>query len=264
VSGSGKTTLPLVLLHGWGMTPAVWHPLIAALDRAPADADLYTPALPGHLGEASSAPPTLSAWAEALVPALPPAAVIVGWSLGALLALELARFHPQKVARLVLIGATPRFVSGPDWPHGLTPETVTAFINGYASQPAATLRRFLALQTLGDAARRRLLPQLEAACVPHPAAQPLPALADGLQILVDSDLRPPPTLAAIEQPAHLIHGDGDALMPLAAARSLADALSHARLSVLANCGHAPLLSRPAECAALIRAQLDAQETARAR
>jgi pimeloyl-[acyl-carrier protein] methyl ester esterase len=52
-------------------------------------------------------------------------------------------------------------------------------------------------------------------------------------------------------------------MPLAAARSLADALPHARLNILENCGHAPLLSRPADCAALIREQLDAQETARA-
>jgi pimeloyl-[acyl-carrier protein] methyl ester esterase len=236
------------------MTPLAWQAMIAALGDE--GREVHAPALPGHDARTTRPPASLAAWAEALAATLPPAAVLIGWSLGALLALELARTRPQRVARLILIGATPRFAAAPDWPHGVDTATVSAFISDYNRHPAATLRRFLALQTLGDAARRRLLPVLEAACVPH-AGHALPALADGLRILADADLRT--DLAAITPPIHLIHGDGDALMPLAAARWLADALPHARLSVLENRGHAPLLSNPGECAALIRPDLGAAE-----
>jgi len=251
VSAAGK--LPLVLLHGWAMTPAVWAPLRAALDDiACVEANDHSP--PQGMGTGDA---TLLSWADALAPSLPPASTVVGWSLGALLALELARTHPERAARLILIAATPRFVAAADWPHGLDAATVGAFVSGYARQPASTLRRFLALQTLGDAAARRLLPALEAACVAHEKiAPPPPALIDGLNILATADLRP--RLAAITQPVHLLHGDGDALMPPAAAHWLAHTLPNAHLTMLAKCGHAPLLSCPAECAAAIRATLGAR------
>lgn len=236
----------LLLLHGWAMTPAVWQPLRAALD---AEAfDTQAPALPGHDGHEHAARPdaTLDAWAEIFAPQT----TVVGWSLGALIALELARLYPERVARLILIGATPRFAAAPDWPHGLDAGTVAAFGEDYTHQTAACLRRFLTLQSLGEkTARRSLLSRLETACVPHPEGRPLPALADGLKILSGSDLRP--RLATIGQPVHLIHGDGDTLMPLAAARWLAAALPNARLSVLEGCGHALPLSHPVELAQLI-------------
>ncbi|MCL2876623.1 MAG: alpha/beta fold hydrolase [Betaproteobacteria bacterium] len=237
---------PLFFLHGWAMAPAVWQPLIAALGAE--NFEIHTPALPGHDENAISINPTLAAWADALAPAIPPTATVIGWSLGALLALELARTRFEHVERLILLGVTPRFVSTSNWPHGLDAAVVASFTDGYASQPTQTLRRFLTLQTLGDAYRRQLLPQLEAAAVPH-TTSPLPALADGLKILTASDLRP--QLAKIRQPVHIIHGNDDALMPIEAARQLAAALPRARLTVFEHCGHAPLLSRADECAAVI-------------
>ena len=248
-----KKKTPLFFLHGWAMTPAVWQPLIAALGTE--DFESHTPCLPGHDGHATNVAPALTAWADALAPALPVGATVIGWSLGASMALELARTRFDRVKRLILLGATPRFVSTPDWPHGLDATVVASFNDGYLDQPTQTLRRFLTLQTLGDSSRRRLLPQLEASAVPH-AEHPLPALADGLKILTENDLRP--RLAEIRQPVQLIHGDNDALMPLEAARWLTAALPNARLTAFEHCGHAPLLSRPDDCAALIRARLDEQ------
>ena len=249
---SREKKTPLFFLHGWAMTPAVWQPLIAALGTF----EIRTPTLPGHDGNATFAAPALAAWADALAPALPLKTTVIGWSLGALLALALARTQPGRVERLILLGATPRFVSAPDWPHGLDATVVTSFTDGYIGQPIQTLRRFLTLQTLGDTSRRQLLPQLEAAAVPHTGV-PLPALADGLKILAENDLRP--QLAEISQPVHIIHGSNDALMPLEAARRLTAALPCARLSVLEHSGHALLLSRPDDCAAIIRASLDEQD-----
>nr|WP_298602731.1 alpha/beta hydrolase [uncultured Zoogloea sp.] len=75
------------------------------------------------------------------------------------------------------------------------------------------------------------------------------ALASGLKLLADTDLRA--SIGNIRQPVRLIHGAEDRLMPAAAAEWLADALPDGRLSVFADCGHAPQLSRPTDCATLI-------------
>ncbi|MDR0780291.1 MAG: alpha/beta fold hydrolase [Pseudomonadales bacterium] len=248
---------PLFFLHGWAMTPAVWQPLIEALATGKSDFEIHAPALPGHDGNAAESASNLTAWADALAPGLPSGATVIGWSLGALLALELARTRPERVERLILFSVTPRFVSAPDWPHGLDTTVVASFTDGYLSQPNQTLRRFLALQTLGDPSRRQLLPQLEAAAVPH-GGYPLPALADGLKILAESDLRL--LLTEIRQPVRLVHSSDDALMPVGAARWLAAALPRACLTEIERCGHAPLLSCPDDCAALIRASLDNDES----
>lgn len=239
---------PLVLLHGWGVGAQVWSTLAGALSGL----TVHTPALPGHDDNPAPAAPTLPAWTDALAERLPDGATVCGWSLGALLALDLAARHPHKVARLVLIGATPRFVATAGWPDGLDTTTVENFRSAFADDPEAVLRRFVALQTLGDSARRRVGDALDGARVRPAAASPAhAALAAALALLATADLRD--TLPAGACPLLLIHGEGDALMPAAAARWLAAHWPGARLEVLSGCGHAPFLSRPMECAALLRA-----------
>lgn len=280
MSAAGLTTAGaagIVLLHGWGMTPAVWAPLRSLLGGRRSAAL----ALPGHAGAAAAKAATLAAWSAHLATPLAPAATLVGWSLGAMLALDLAHRYPARVARLVLIGGTARFVaddaSSPAWP-GLAPATVEAFRAGFARAPHATLKRFVALQCLGEADRRCVQMQLGAALTPldiaehgdrdgetSPAAAPTcaapptdrarAALADGLALLAGSDLRT--TLARIEQPCLLIHGEHDALMPVAAARAMALALPTSRLEVLHGSGHALPLSRSADCARLVAEFCDA-------
>jgi pimeloyl-[acyl-carrier protein] methyl ester esterase len=238
-------TLPLVLLHGWGLSPAVWSSLRPLLADFP---EISAPWLPGHGPAELAHGPDLADWTDLLVPDLPDQALMVGWSLGGLIALDLARRHPRKVARLALIGATPRFVAGPDWPHGLAAETVQGFRDGFAADPGATLRRFVALQTVGDARRKAVALALSDA-LPPLGEEHAPALADGLRLLAETDLRD--GLAEIRQPVRLLHGEGDALMPAAAATWLADQFPNGRLTLLTDCGHAPFLSRPADCATLL-------------
>lgn len=240
---------PLVLLHGWGLGPAVWRGLQAELTGF---ADIHAPWLPGHGPAEAAHGPDLEDWTDALVPDLPDNALVCGWSLGGLVALDLARRHPRKVARLALIGTTPRFVAAPDWSHGLAVETVQGFRDGFASDSAATLRRFVALQTLGDARRKAVALSLSEA-LPAVGEERASSLADGLRLLAETDLRDRLNLS---QPVRLLHGEGDALMPAGAATWLADQLPNARLSLLTDCGHAPFLSRPADCATLLESFAD--------
>jgi pimeloyl-[acyl-carrier protein] methyl ester esterase len=77
------------------------------------------------------------------------------------------------------------------------------------------------------------------------AATPLPDPAGaqaGLDVLATGDLRP--SLAALDLPTLVVHGERDAICPVGAARALAAAIPGAALRVLAGRGHAPFLSRP--------------------
>ncbi|GAB2881308.1 pimeloyl-ACP methyl ester esterase BioH [Uliginosibacterium flavum] len=232
----------LVLLHGWGYTPKIWDGLRAELSNF----ELCTPLL---------LPPcaNLATWADELTASLPDDAILIGWSLGAMLAMNLAARHPAKVRGLFLIGASPCFVAHEAWAHGLEANTVTAFRAGFRRNPARTQQRFVALQVLGDSQRHALAPLLENALADP--AEHATALEAGLQILAEADLRSlelPPGL-----PVLLLHGRQDALMPVAAAEYLQSHHAGARLHIIEDAGHAPLLSQPAALARHIQAFSDA-------
>ncbi|MBL8437717.1 MAG: alpha/beta fold hydrolase [Zoogloeaceae bacterium] len=236
---------PLVLLHGWGLSPAVFTGLRQHLPRF---SRIFTPWLPGHGAQEPAHGDELADWTEMLVPDLPDQAVLLGWSLGGMIALDLARRHPRKVARLVLVGTTPCFVTADDWPHGLGPDVVQGFREGFASEPAGTLRRFVALQTLGDVRRKAVALALSASLAPLDQSDG-GAPAEGLRLLAETDLRA--EIGTIDLPTRVLHGRHDALMPAEAAVWLADHLPQGRLTIFEDAAHAPFLSRPAEFATLI-------------
>lgn len=248
------SALPLVLLHGWGMTPTIWNGLRICLSPRSFEA----PPLPGHQpGAALPAAATLSAWGDALLDGLPQRFVLGGWSLGAMIALDLARRHPERIAHLVLFGATPSFVQRPEtrttpaWAHALTRDEVDGFRSSFAQAPEATLRRFLALQLQGEPRRRGVIHSLgRAVSIDYDTA----LLGDGLELLAHADLRE--SIAGIATPTLLIHGEDDPLMPPAAGAWLAEHLPDARLVRLQHCGHAPFVTRPEACAPLIENVLE--------
>src|SRR4051812_10260608 len=113
VHGGGQN---LVLLHGWGMNATVWKDLVASL--AP-HFRVHGVDLPGYGRSPPVEPYTLAQITDQLASALPSSVIICGWSLGGLLALNLALHASRKVERLVLIATTPRFINGPNWESGI-------------------------------------------------------------------------------------------------------------------------------------------------
>jgi len=226
----------LTLLHGWGYTPRVWGPLIPCLSGF----ECHTPA--------TEAPCTnIEDWADALAPTLPADGLLAGWSLGAMLALCLATRHPEKVSGLLLIGITPRMERQANWAHGLDSDTIHKFRTGFTQSPARLMRRFLALQLLGEKQPARLRPLLEASLCQKATPETLGA---GLEVLFSADLRQ--THLPDGLPVQILHGQGDAIMPVAGAQWLASHLGGARLSVVEDCGHAPWLAQPEHIAERIK------------
>lgn len=98
----------IVLLHGFTGHGGFWAPLAEALGG---DTRFIAPDLPGHGG---SSPPGIGErlgesadrLADLLETLAPSPWLVAGYSLGGRLALHLAARHPERVARLLLIGAS--------------------------------------------------------------------------------------------------------------------------------------------------------------
>jgi pimeloyl-[acyl-carrier protein] methyl ester esterase len=242
----------IVLLHGWGMNPAVFDGLAAKLGERHA---ISAPALPGHGSSRVCESYTLDSLVRDISTNAPQRCGVVGWSLGAHVALQWARARPQQVKRLALIAATPCFVRRDDWHAAVDASMLRAFSDGVRNAPEETLQRFAFLQAHGDRAAKRVMQTLRAALSTH-ALPSSTLLAHGLDILRDQDLRP--VLGDIAQPTLIVHGENDQLVPLAAARELAERLPHARLAIVAGAAHAPFVSSPEIVSRLVSEHFDEQ------
>ncbi|MBK1649494.1 pimeloyl-ACP methyl ester esterase BioH [Rhabdochromatium marinum] len=231
------TADPLVLLHGWGMNPAVWSALPSAL-AAGHPRHLLT--LPGHGGHPwPDNCTTLPDWAEACLEQAPERAIWVGWSLGGLVALQAARQAPKRVSALILIGTTPRFTQATDWRVAMPSATLAQFHASLQADQDSTLQRFLTLQVRGCEQAPQRLKQLRQALAGAPAADP-EALRIGLELLQEEDLRGP--LPDIRQPSLWLFGERDTLVPAALAERIGILHPSAQSDVIAGAGHAPFLS----------------------
>jgi pimeloyl-[acyl-carrier protein] methyl ester esterase len=252
VRGTGPA---LVLLHGWGLNVRVWDGLTAALC---ARFRIIAIDLPGHgrsvwLPERSSLEEQAAQVAET-VAAITGEYSLLGWSLGGQIALQLAAarggLDPGSAAadRLVLIATTPRLTTGPDWPHGAPPERLAAQAAGLETDYRRTVSDFLELQVRGGAGSGEALELLRAALFAH-GYPSLAALARGLELLRETDLRP--LLAGITVPTLVIAGQYDRVTLPAASHALADGLPNARYVEIRRAAHAPFLSHLPELGALI-------------
>lgn len=242
---------PLVLLHGWAMSAAVFSELATLLAD---DFRLLIPDLPGH-GKSSPAVQNdlagisadLLCWLDVVVQG--PVALI-GWSLGGMLAMEMASRQMLPVDRLVLIGTTPRFTLSDDWTCGLPSAQVRALARNLERSFEATLANFFALAFAGEKIALERLRMIRSFAVKRSPLPDRDAALGLLKMLAVQDQRE--TLAAIKQPVLVLHGDLDQISPLAAGRYLAATLAAGHLEAFSGVGHGPFLSQPQAAAEKIR------------
>jgi len=236
--GSGPD---IVLVHGWAMNGHVWAPVVKELAKK---YRVTIVDLPGHARSSDEAPDpfTLESLAETIVELVSPA-IWVGWSLGGMVSMTAAQRWPDKVSGLVLVGTTAKFVQSEDWKHGMPSALLSAFASDLGNDYQKVITRFLSLQIGQDSDSRELLRQLRKQVFQYPAPETEVLLA-GLGLLQQSDLRA--DLPKVCQPALVVHGGYDRLVPEAAARHLIDYLPDGRLALFPTAGHLPFLSQPAD------------------
>lgn len=235
----------LILLPGWGLGVSPLEPLAAALRGLDEHLQVQVeplPMLPG--GDPAE-------WLDELDASLPDNAWLGGWSLGGMLAAELAARRGDRCCGLLTLASNPCFVARADWSTAMPAETFEAFLAGCRKDPAVTLKRFSVLCAQGAADPRGLARLLaSAAPLPH-------ELASGLEVLAALDTRS--ALQRYNGPQlHLFAGQ-DALVPAEVAGELLARLPDIEVGLIEHASHALVVEDPHSLAAAIHAFLHEQD-----
>jgi pimeloyl-[acyl-carrier protein] methyl ester esterase len=233
----------LILLPGWGLGTSPLQPLADALRGL--DPRLHVDIEP--LPPLDSSDP--ADWLDELDANLGQDAWLGGWSLGGMLAAELAARRGERCSGLLTLASNLRFVAEPSWPAAMASETFAAFRHGCDADAAATVKRFALLCAQGAADARGLSRQLLGGM---PLTQ-LATLLAGLDVLAALDTRT--ALQAFVGPQLHLFGNADALVPASAAQALLALLPDVEIGLIDHASHAFILERPHEIAAAIQAFL---------
>lgn len=231
----------LVLLHGFTHTGASWARMAAALPER------YRPVAPdlrGHGSAGAARPVSLEAVLGDLGALAAERFTLAGYSMGGRIALHAALAMPERVTRLVLIGASPglataseraeRAAADEQLAGELEAATIEAFARRWAQTPVLALPEEVAAEVHAD--RLRSAPAGLAAALRGLGTGALPSLWD--------------RLGELPMPVTLVAGERDVKFR-AIASDMAARLPQARMAIVPGAGHAVHLEAPEAVAAII-------------
>lgn len=233
----------LILLPGWGLGVSPMEPLAAALRGLDERLRVQVEPLP----EPGSS--DLGEWLDELDATLPDNAWLGGWSLGGMLASELAARRGDRCCGLLTLASNPCFVAYDGWPSAMPAETFDAFLAGCHADSQVTLKRFGLLCAKGTEDPRGLA-RLLVSSAPNTASS---VLMTGLELLAQMDTRD--ALQAFRGPQLHLFAGMDGLVPAEAASDLLKLLPDVEIGLIEQAGHAFLLEDPHGVAGAIQAFL---------
>jgi len=235
-AGSGR---PLIFIHGWSMAAPVWQRQIEHFSKTGYEVTAID--LRGHGKSLEDGPYTISQFAYDLKGFIHEMGyekpVLVGWSMGAMVALEFVLKHPSKAAGICLVGGMPRFTKTDDYLHGLPLKDVKGMKQKLKRDFERTMDEFRDSISAGvsgsdkDILMNSTFPDLKAAKA-------------GLVELMEADLRD--SLSKIKLPTLLIHGDKDHVSLPAASEYMLEKIADSKLVLIKGAGHVPFLSHQDE------------------
>ncbi|HEY0287263.1 MAG TPA: alpha/beta fold hydrolase [Pseudomonas sp.] len=233
----------LILLPGWGLGVSPLEPLAAALRGLDEHLRVEIEPLPDLETD------DLNEWLDELDSTLPDNVWLGGWSLGGMLAVELAARRGERCCGVATFASNVCFVARSEWPSGMAQTDFDAFIAGCTADPQGTLKRFSLLCVQGAQDARALARQLKTGA-PQGSAT---ALIESLKLLEQMDTRA--ALQTYRGPQLHLFGGLDALVPAEASTDLLNLLPDVEVGLIEQASHAFILENPHGVAAAIQAFL---------
>jgi 2-succinyl-6-hydroxy-2,4-cyclohexadiene-1-carboxylate synthase len=233
----------LVLLHGFTHTGASWAPVLAELGERYRG---IAPDLRGHGSASDLEPVTLEEVLADIDGLAPPRFTLAGYSMGGRLALHFALAHPERVERLILIGASPGIADPEqraerrradeqlaDW---IERASIEEFAGRWEGTPVLADQPPKVLEAVREDRLRS---------TPEGLSRALRGLGTGALASLWG------RLGALNMPVVLVAGERDRKFT-EIAEQMAAAIPGAQVEVVANAGHAVHLEAPASVAAILR------------
>lgn len=242
--------IPLVLLHGWGLNSAVWQPLIESLpDDFTQFFNIVTLDLPGFGVNVSVEihPYSLANICQSITNTITKPAIYVGWSLGGLVATEMALRFPEKVLALITVASTPRFIEEKVqveeniqviWP-GIKANVLAAFHQQLQVNIEKTIDGFLKIQAMGSPHIRQDIKKISQLVFQQKMASQA-TLDQSLTLLESSDYRH--TLQNVTQPFLRLYGNADSLVPKSVIEKVNELTPKSDVYIFKQASHAPFIS----------------------
>lgn len=231
----------LVLLHGWGLHSGIWQLLLADLSK---QFRVHLIDLPGFgRSPIPSADYDLDLLTEQVLKVAPAKAHYLGWSLGGVVATNIALTQADRVSKLITVASSPKFVQSDDWPYAMKANIMDSFCRFLEEDYQGTIIRFLAIQAMGSETQKADIKFLKETVFVHgtPASK---ALRGGLAMLNHVDLRKP--LANLSMPRLRLYGRLDSLVPNKAAQAIKELDPNSDFKIYPKASHAPFLTNRAE------------------
>lgn len=233
--GTKSETMPLVMLPGTLCDRRVFAPMLACLAQAQPALAHNTSIIHADMTSHANA----HALARHLLDSAPPRFIAVGFSLGAIVALEMALIAPDRVAGMVLLAGNARDVPVAD--HA-SRRAMAAIAPDHLIRDTLWPRYTAPARRHDDALRTLVMDMAMEA--------PLQTLARQTELaLTRSDKRP--HLGAMTMPALVLGGAWDAVAPPALQEELARGLPRATWRMAPEAGHFLPLECPDFCASAL-------------
>jgi|GEM_PF-36357 8-amino-7-oxononanoate synthase len=217
----------LALLPGWGFKASIWQHIAK---QFPDDKVILLDLPKGK---------NIDHIIKEIDAQLPSNCILIGWSLGGIIATHLCLAHPHKYKKLITVASTPKFTEAEQWP-GISNKDIAAFhehaqkdlpqlmlhfqrlVNGKNKQ--ADMRKLIQSHMIDPTENHHLLFYLD--------------------LLAQSDLRD--AYAQLTLPALHLLGNEDYLIPAATGNILKQKYPHHETHIMQGAGHAPFITHTNE------------------
>jgi len=245
----------LVLIHGWAMHGGVFDSLVKKLQLK---YRVHIIDLPGFgFSHEDSGDYNLDRFSDSVIDYCREQQlediILIGWSLGGLIAQNICLRASALVSKLVLIASNAKFTYADDWLHGVDESVLSIFHISMQEDFRKTVLRFLSLQVIGDELAMIQLKLLRKDIFTRGEPNPI-ALKNGLFILQETDLRF--RLGDIKQPCLLLAGTHDQIVSVDSVKDSAALFANAQCAIIDKSAHGLFLSHEPQFIEILNEFLD--------